>query len=77
MDKEGFNRVKIVVSGGFNPERIRQFTEEKVPVDVFGVGSTIVHGENDFTADVVQVEGSPMAKYGREYKSNSRLQKFM
>lgn len=68
LDQEGFNKVKIVVSGGFYPGKIRKFSEEKVPVDAYGVGSAIVHGENDFTADIVEVEGKPMAKVGRMYK---------
>ena len=77
LDREGFNKVKIVVSGGFYPEKIKKFREEKVPVDAYGVGSAIVHGENDFTADIVMVEGKPMAKVGREYKENNKLQKIL
>lgn len=77
LDKEGFDYVKIVVSGGFYPERISKFTEEKVPVDVYGVGSAIIAGENDFTADIVKVEGKEIAKVGREYKENMRLRKLL
>ena len=73
LDKEGFTRVKIVVSGGFNAEKIKLFEKEKVPVDVYGVGSSLIHGENDFTADIVKVEGRKMAKVGREYKRNLRF----
>jgi nicotinate phosphoribosyltransferase len=66
--------VKIVVSGGFNAERIRYFEEEGVPVDAYGVGSSLIRGENDFTADIVKVEGKPGAKVGREFLPNDRME---
>ncbi|MCI0596595.1 MAG: quinolinate phosphoribosyl transferase, partial [candidate division Zixibacteria bacterium] len=75
LDKEGFQHVKIVVSGGFNPDKIKWFEEAKVPVDSYAVGSWILSGNFDFTADVVMVEGKPAAKVGREYRPNTRLKK--
>jgi nicotinate phosphoribosyltransferase len=73
LDAEGFERVKIVVSGGFDVERIREFEEKAVPVDSYGVGSALIRGENDFTADVVLTDGRPAAKVGRRYRPNERL----
>lgn len=73
LDEEGFDHVKIVVSGGFDEEKIKWFEKEKAPVDMYGVGSALVHGSNDFTADIVKVEGKPIAKAGREFKANPRL----
>jgi nicotinate phosphoribosyltransferase len=73
LDREGFQHVKIVVSGGFNVEKIRQFEEQGVPVDAYGVGSSLFQGRFDFTADVVMVEGRPCAKAGRAYRPNARL----
>lgn len=73
LNKEGFNNVKIVVSGGFNAERIKRFEEEKVPVDVYGVGSSLVHGQNDFTADIVTMDWKRIAKTGREFRDNPRF----
>jgi nicotinate phosphoribosyltransferase len=75
LDAEGFNRVKIVVSGGFTVEKIREFEQQKVPVDGYGVGSSLFQGRFDFTADVVMVDGMPCAKVGREYRPNPRLEK--
>src|SRR5260370_1177714 len=75
LDREGFQRVKIVVSGGFTVEKIRQFEEEEVPVDMYGVGSSLFQGRFDFTADVVRVEGKPVAKVGRSYRQNPRLER--
>lgn len=73
LDKEGFNYVKIVASGGFYPEKIKKFTRVKAPVDAYGVGSSLVHGENDFTADIVEVAGKKLAKAGRQYKEIRKL----
>ncbi len=75
LDEAGFAEVRIVVSGGFNAERIREFEAAGVPVDAYGVGSALVRGENDFTADVVLVEGRPRAKVGRRLRPNPRLQR--
>jgi nicotinate phosphoribosyltransferase len=73
LDDAGFRDVKIVVSGGFNAERIREFEAQGVPVDAYGVGSSLIRGSNDFTADVVMVDGRPGGKVGREYRPNDRL----
>ncbi|HET7251338.1 MAG TPA: hypothetical protein VFI79_15910 [Gemmatimonadales bacterium] len=75
LDREGFQRVKIVVSGGFTVEKIRQFEDEGVPVDMYGVGSSLFQGRFDFTADIVQVEGKPCAKVGRTFRPNPRLER--
>ena len=74
LDREGFEQVKIVVSGGFNVEKIQRFEREKVPVDAYGVGSAFFQGSYDFTADVVMLEGRPCAKAGRRYRPNPRLE---
>ena len=74
LDAEGFERVKIVVSGGFDVERIREFEAKGVPVDSYGVGSSLLRGDNDFTADVVLTDGRPSAKVGRRYVPNPRLE---
>ena len=73
LDQEGFSHVKIVVSGGFTVEKIRAFEEAGVPVDSYGVGSSLFGGRFDFTADIVMVEGKPQSKRGREFRANPRL----
>jgi nicotinate phosphoribosyltransferase len=74
LDAEGFERVKIVVSGGFDVEKITMFERLGVPVDSYGVGSALIRGRNDFTADVVLTDGRPSAKVGRTYIPNPRLE---
>ncbi len=74
LDARGFADVKIVVSGGFTVEKIRAFEEDDVPVDAYGVGSSLIRGSNDFTADVVIADGEPSAKVGRAYRPNPRLE---
>jgi len=73
LDDHGRSDVKIVVSGGFTADRIRAFEGAGVPVDAYGVGSSLIRGSNDYTADVVLCEGRPCGKVGREYKPNPRL----
>ena len=68
LDAEGFGDVKIVVSGGFDVARIHAFEEDGVPVDAYGVGAALFDGRFDFTADIVQVNGKPQAKAGRELR---------
>jgi len=74
LDADGFERVKIVVSGGFTVDKIREFEERGVPVDAYGIGSWLIRGSNDFTADIVLTDGRPSAKVGRSYKPNPRLE---
>ena len=66
LDMAGFRHVEILVSGGFNPERIREFIDAEAPVDSFSVGSYIANASpNNFTADIHEVDSAPIAKRGR------------
>ncbi len=74
LDSAGYGHVRIVASGGFDADKIRQFERLGVPVDVYGVGSALVHGSGfDHTADIVRLAGRPLAKVGRAYAENPRL----
>jgi nicotinate phosphoribosyltransferase len=75
LDAAGYPDVRIVASGGFTAERIREFEAKGVPVDAYGVGSSLIRGDNDFTADIVLVDGRPRAKVGRRYSPNPRLER--
>ena len=66
--------MKIVVSGGFDAERIEVFERRGVPVDSYGVGSSLFAGRFYFTADIVMTDGRPSAKVGRRYRENPRLE---
>ncbi len=74
LDAEGFAEVRIIASGGFTVEKIEMFEREGVPVDAYGVGSSLFQGRFDFTADVVRTDDRPVAKVGREYRPNPRLE---
>ena len=66
LDMEGFGHVKIVVSGGLNPDRIQYFKEAGAPVDSFAVGAYISGATPiDFTGDIKEIDGKPIAKRGR------------
>jgi nicotinate phosphoribosyltransferase len=74
LDAEGFTHVQITVSGGFDPAKIRRFEQDGVPVDSYGVGSSLFADRFDFTADIVMVDGAPVSKAGRTYRPNPRLE---
>jgi nicotinate phosphoribosyltransferase len=74
LDRDGFERVKIVVSGGFTVQKIREFESKGVPVDAYGVGSSLIRGANDFTGDLVLTDGRASAKAGRRFRPNDRLE---
>ncbi len=74
LDNDGFEQVKIVASGGFTIEKIKEFEQRGVPVDAYGVGSSLIRGSNDFTADIVLTDGRPSAKVGRRYNPSERLE---
>lgn len=78
LDQQGYNHVKIIVSGGLNPERIRFFKDEGAPVDSYAVGSYIAGARPiDFTGDLKEIDGQPIAKRGRipGLTDSPRLQK--
>lgn len=75
LDGEGFGDVRIVVSGGFDAERVQEFEDEGVPVDAYGIGSAAYRGTYDFTADVVQVGGKPESRAGRKLRENPKLER--
>lgn len=82
LDREGFQYVKIGVSGGFHVRKIERFELAAIPVDFYGVGSSLL-GHNDeadglannfdFTADIVCVDGRAESKVGREERGNARF----
>jgi nicotinate phosphoribosyltransferase len=73
LDAAGYEHVRIVVSGGFNPAKITAFEAAGAPVDAYGVGSSLLRGANDFTADIVRVDSRSVAKAGRSESPNPRL----
>ncbi|MFC1937265.1 nicotinate phosphoribosyltransferase [Chloroflexota bacterium] len=80
LDLAGFKKVSIFVSGGIDVERIRHFIEAGAPVDGFGIGSYISGARPiDFTADLHEIEGKPIAKRGRTpgITLNPRLRRIM
>ncbi len=82
--QEWCSDVRIVATGGFDPDKIRRFERLKVPVDIYGVGTALLNncascGTNtDFTADVVRVKLGErwvdMAKVGRQSRENPMLE---
>jgi nicotinate phosphoribosyltransferase len=75
LDAAGREDVRIVVSGGFTVDKIQEFERAGVPVDAYGVGSSLIRGANDFTADIVLTDGKPSGKVGRRLAPNPRLER--
>lgn len=75
LDADGFGDVRIVVSGGFDAERVQEFEDEGVPVDAYGIGAAAYMGRYDFTADVVQLGGKPESRVGRKLRPNPKLER--
>ena len=83
LDAAGFPDIRIGVSGGFTPTKIASFESTGVPVDFYGVGSSLLGHNNgaadgllngfDFTADIVTIDGRPESKSGRERRDNRRF----
>ena len=58
--------MKITVSGGITPDRIRYFKDAGAPVDSYAVGSYISGATPiDFTGDIKEIDGRSIAKRGR------------
>ena len=76
-------QVSIMVSGGFDAERIARFETEGAPVDSYGVGSTFLRNDTatntDYTMDIVRVQHEgrwhDMAKTGRQPNFNGELER--
>ena len=80
LDLAGFKKVKVFVSGGLDPERIEYFLAAAAPIDFFGVGSYVSGARPiDFTADLHEIDGKPIAKRGRipGITPNSRLKRIL
>jgi nicotinate phosphoribosyltransferase len=75
LDQEGFNYVKIIVSSGFTAEKIRDFELHHTPVDIYGVGTSLVTVNVGFTGDLVKLNGKDQAKEGRRDIPSTRLEK--
>ena len=76
LDKAGFNYVGITVSSSFTAEKIKKWKEEKVPVSMFGVGTSFVNNMTcGFTGDLVMLDGQSEAKEGRANYPSDRLAK--
>ncbi|MDH3235389.1 MAG: nicotinate phosphoribosyltransferase [Alphaproteobacteria bacterium] len=69
LDKAGFDKVKIVASSGFGPEKCKVMAMAKAPIDAVGTGSFLPDDwhETYATADIIAYDGTPRVKVGREF----------
>jgi nicotinate phosphoribosyltransferase len=69
LDAEGFAKVRLIASSGFDPAKCRVMAEAQAPIDVVGTGSFLPQRwtETYATADIVEYDGKPLVKVGREF----------
>ena len=69
LDAAGFEKVRIVASSGFGPEKCKIMAAAKAPIDVIGTGSFLPTNwhETYATADIIAYDGVPKVKVGREF----------
>lgn len=71
LDLRGFNNVKIIASGGLDENDILNLNEY---VDAYGIGSCISNAPAiDYSMDIVEIEGDPIAKKGKSSGSKDVL----
>ncbi len=73
LDFNNGKHVKIIVSSGFDEKKIKLFEKEKTPVDIYGVGGSLLKVTIGFTADAVKLDNQECAKVGRQYKKAKNL----
>lgn len=69
LDQHGFEKVRIIASSGFGPDKCRVFSLANAPLNMIGTGSFLpqVWSETYATADIVAYDGQPRVKAGREF----------
>ncbi len=69
LDEAGYSKARIVASSGFGPAKCRVMAEARAPIDVIGTGSYLPDrwAETYATADIVDYDGAPRVKLGREF----------
>lgn len=73
LDSAGYPNIKIVVSSGFDARKIEEFEKAGAPVDVYGVGTSLLNIDVGYTGDLVELDGKPQAKEGRRDMPSTRL----
>jgi nicotinate phosphoribosyltransferase len=74
LNEAGFPKVRIVASSGFTPAKCKTMAVANVPVDVIGTGSFLpdIWTETYATSDIVEYDGKPSVKIGREFLLRKR-----
>ena len=74
LDTAGFDKVQIVASSGFDPNKCKVFASVGAPIDVIGTGSFLPErwSETYATADIVEYDGRTSVKAGREFLLRQR-----
>lgn len=75
LDYEGFTDVKIIVSNQLDEYVIKSLMDQKAPIDIFGVGTSLVTGKPDAALDGVYklayVNDTPVLKISDNLKKTT------
>lgn len=77
LDNNNLSNVKIIVSSGINEDTVKKFNSEKAPIDIYGIGSSLIKINTFFTGDLVELNGESEAKFGRKIEINSYIDKMV
>ena len=69
LNKHGWNKVKIVASSGFGPQKCKLMSSINAPIDIVGTGSFLPEkwSETYATADIISYGNVNRVKVGREF----------
>ncbi|MXR56032.1 nicotinate phosphoribosyltransferase [Mycoplasma flocculare] len=73
LDKNHGKHVKIIVSSGLNPLKIKKLEDQNAPIDAYGVGEYMLRIRHHFSADATVLNNQKIAKFGRFYRKNPKL----
>jgi len=70
LDNNNGKHIKIIASSGIDEARILKFKKHGAPIDLYGIGSSLIKPTVHFSGDLVAIDGSWEAKEGRSIKKN-------
>ncbi|MDE5599434.1 MAG: nicotinate phosphoribosyltransferase, partial [Ureaplasma sp.] len=75
--ENGFNNIKICISSGLNYYKIKSFQDENLPIDMFGVGNSLLRKSVHISADLVKKNDIPFSKFGRKELNGKKLKRYI
>ncbi len=74
--KNNIKHIKLICSSGNDLDKIKEFTKNNIPVDIYGIGTSLNKLSLHFTADLVKIDNQLEAKFGRSYISTKNMKDY-